>query len=253
MPSPAMKTITIGVLALQGGFREHLEALAAAIQAIHANKPSDRVHRNCEFAFDLLEVRNSQELATCDGLIIPGGQSTSISFLAKSVGILDSLRDFVKHQRKPTWGTCAGLILLAEAIGNTTEAGPELIGGLDVEICRNFFGRDSRTFRAAIPFNFLGHGANYEALFLDAPIVKTVRVGKYSNREPVEILARLPVHFRAVQPEIDMTDMDCVDGIIVAVQQGNILGTSFHPELGNDLRVHIRWIEQVISDAVSKT
>ncbi|KAM0719502.1 hypothetical protein Q7P37_003631 [Cladosporium fusiforme] len=247
-----MVKITVGVLALQGGFREHVEALKAAAQGLLTSQPSGCPVQTSHVDFNFIEVRNTEQLALCDGLIIPGGQSTTISFLLKSAGLLEPLQDFVKHQRKPTWGTCAGLILLAESIGRTSNAGPELIGGLDVEVCRNFFGRESGTFTATMPFAFLGQCENFEALFLDAPVLRNVRA-KSPKREPVEILARIPKDHVTVQDGVDTAGMDCVGGIAVAVRQGNILGTSFHPELGSDPRVHVKWLEQVVADAVKRT
>lgn len=248
-----MPTVTVGVLALQGGFREHLEALKAASQAPHISQSLDRSGNISDLAFDFIEVRNPRQLSVCDGLIIPGGQSTAISFLVKSAGLLEPLKDFVKNQRKPTWGTCAGLILLAESIGNSSSSVPELIGGLDVEVCRNFFGRESSTFTATMPFAFLWKDATFEALFLDAPVVRGIRAGKCAQRESVEILAWIPRDGAAVQNGIDTAGMDLEDGIPVAVRQGNVLGTSFHPELGSDLRVHTKWLDQVVVDAVKRT
>jgi 5'-phosphate synthase pdxT subunit len=137
--------LTIGVLALQGAFSEHVQLLRHA---------SSSLPTNLKFAF--IEVRTPTELSQCDGLIIPGGESTAISLVAARSGLLEPLRDFVKVLRRPTWGTCAGLILLAESANRTKKGGQDLIGGLDVRVNRNHFGRQQESFQANLNLTFLG-------------------------------------------------------------------------------------------------
>lgn len=237
-----MKTITVGVLALQGGFLEHLLALKAAVGALSTTRFQD-------IGFHLIEVRNAQELSICDGLIIPGGQSTSISLIAGRTNLLEALQDFVKVKRRPTWGTCAGLILLAESVSSTSGQSLELIGGLDVHVYRNYFGRDSRTFEATMPLPFLGEKEEFRALFLDAPIIGSITASEKTKRPPVEIIARLPIRFSAPKDQSSTCDQKATDGIIVAAKQGNVLGTSFHPELSGDIQMHVQWLEEVATTA----
>lgn len=240
-----MATITVGVLALQGGFLEHLLALEAAIGALSTTRFQD-------IGFRLIEVRSAQELSKCDGLIIPGGQSTSISLIAGRTNLLEALRNFVKIKRRPTWGTCAGLILLAESVSSAREQRLELIGGLDVHVYRNYFGRDSRTFEATMPLPLLGEKEEFRALFLDAPIIGPITSSGKGKQPPIEILARLPTRFSAPQDQGSICDQEATDGIIVAVKQSNVLGTSFHPELSRDVRMHVQWLNDVVTTALGK-
>lgn len=176
-------------------------------------------------------------------------------------------------RRKPTWGTCAGLILLAESANRTKKGGQDLIGGLDVRVNRNYFGRQIESFEAALDLPFL-NGDNrsteqepFNGIFIRAPVVEkvlpTVRGEQTGERardgtviaparksliepmahKPVEIMATLPGRGRALT-EKTMARLDEA-GDIVAVRQGNVFGTSFHPELTQDPRIHIWWLERV--------
>lgn len=259
---------TVGVLALQGGFLEHLSLLHKSAQHL-ASTSSHTAKRS----FDFIEVRNPQDLARCDALIIPGGESTTIALIAAQSGLMEPLRDFVKNAKKPTWGTCAGLILLAEAANAAKKGGQELIGGLDVKVHRNHFGRQIESFVADVHLPFLAQSdqltgsdsaAPFPGVFIRAPIVEqllapgatvdsvepgvTVRNGNPEKAE-VEILAVLPdrkkkVKGSAVDSTTEVHGGELND--IVAVRQGNIMGTSFHPELTDDIRIHVWWLEQVL-------
>ncbi|RKF61519.1 putative pyridoxal 5'-phosphate synthase subunit PDX2 [Erysiphe neolycopersici] len=246
--------LTIGVLALQGAFREHLMVLRQAAGKLATKRD-----------WSFIEVRAASELESCDALIIPGGESTAISLIAQRTNLLEPLRKFVKVLKKPTWGTCAGMILLAEATNGSKEGGQELVGGLDILVNRNHFGRQTESFEAELDLSFLGERddkdsslplkpvAPFRAMFIRAPIVEHIlhpnsdalSVKSLSDntttaikpcaitREPVEVLARLPAPGTQI-------------GAIVAVKQENIFGTSFHPELTGDIRIHIWWLEQVL-------
>lgn len=176
--------------------------------------------------------------------------------------------------RKPTWGTCAGLILLAESANRTKKGGQDLIGGLDVRVNRNYFGRQTESFEAALDLPFLNndHGATeikpFNGIFIRAPVVeKVLPTIRGEQREegardgtviapareslmeplahkPVEIMAKLPGRRRAL-PEKIVASLNEEAGDIVAVRQGNVFGTSFHPELTQDPRIHIWWLERV--------
>ncbi len=288
-----MTRLTIGVLALQGAFIEHLQLLrraAADLQA--AASHSGPAENNAATAipglpgsgslaashagstaqpasnegnFDFIEVRTAEELAKCSALIIPGGESTSISLIAERTGLLEPLRKFVKVLRRPTWGTCAGLILLAESANRSRESGQELIGGLDVRVQRNYFGRQVESFEADLDLPFLGEdGGRFHSVFIRAPVVEKVlppssivdqtqpddstvtAPPKRATAAEVEILARLPGRARTLRDKTTTAEDLGEDGDIVAVKQGNVFGTAFHPELTGDGRIHAWWLKEVV-------
>lgn len=181
--------------------------------------------------------------------------------------------------QKPTWGTCAGLILLSEEANSTKKGGQELIGGLDVRVHRNHFGRQIESFVADVQLPFLAQSellsgpdsaAPFSGVFIRAPIVEHllapgatldsvepgVTVGSVNhNKADVEILGVLPgrttkVKGSAVESTTELEKGDLND--IVAVRQGNIMGTSFHPELTDDVRIHLWWLEQVLKTLPGK-
>jgi 5'-phosphate synthase pdxT subunit len=193
--------VKIGVLALQGAFVEH-----------------EQMRRR--FGAEPVEVRLPEHLQGLDGLIIPGGESTTIGKLAVEYGMIEPLRAFA--QQRPTWGTCAGLIFLAKDIG--IEHQP-ILGVMDVKVNRNAFGRQIDSFEVDIPVRGLGE-APFHAVFIRAPLVEEVHAD-------VEVLATL------------------ADGRIVAVQQRHLLGTAFHPELTDDPRFHQRFLDLVAKSAES--
>ncbi|GAA2315758.1 pyridoxal 5'-phosphate synthase glutaminase subunit PdxT [Streptomyces caniferus] len=192
-----MSTPTIGVLALQGDVREHLVALAEA----------DALAR---------PVRRPEELDEIDGLVIPGGESTTMSKLAVVFGMLEPLRAFVRAG-KPVYGTCAGMIMVADKLLDARED-QETLGGIDMIVRRNAFGRQNESFEAAVDVAGIP-GGPVEGVFIRAPWVESVGGA-------VEILATY-------------------DGHTVAVRQGNVLATSFHPELTGDHRVHALFVDMV--------
>ncbi|MEU8551706.1 pyridoxal 5'-phosphate synthase glutaminase subunit PdxT [Streptomyces roseoverticillatus] len=193
----SLSTPTIGVLALQGDVREHLIALAAA----------DALAR---------PVRRPEELAEIDGLVIPGGESTTMSKLAVVFGMLEPLRERVKAGM-PVYGTCAGMIMLADKILDGRED-QETLGGIDMIVRRNAFGRQNESFEAAVEMAGI-EGGPVEGVFIRAPWVESVGAA-------AEVVA---TH----------------DGHTVAVRQGNVLATSFHPELTGDHRVHALFVDMV--------
>ncbi|GAA5017892.1 pyridoxal 5'-phosphate synthase glutaminase subunit PdxT [Kitasatospora paranensis] len=196
-------TPAIGVLALQGDVREHLIALAAA----------DAVAR---------PVRRAEELAEVDALVIPGGESTTMSKLALLFGVMDPLRERVAAGM-PVYGTCAGMIMLADKILDGRDD-QETVGGIDMTVRRNAFGRQNESFESAVAFRGLT-GAPVNGVFIRAPWVESVGEG-------VEVLAEVPA-------------ADGPDSRIVAVRQGHLLATSFHPELTGDHRVHEYFVRMV--------
>lgn len=190
----------VGVLALQGDFREHL----AVLRGLGA---------------DAVPVRRPEELATVEGLVIPGGESSVMDKLSRAFGLAEPLRAAIAGGL-PVYGTCAGLIMLADTIVDGI-AGQQSLGGLDVAVRRNAFGSQVDSFETDLDIPAIG-GEPMHAVFIRAPIVE--RVG-----ERATALARV------------------ADGRVVAVEQGNLLGTSFHPEITGDTRFHAYFLRKLRS------
>ena len=190
----------IGVLALQGDFREHMRA----VERLDAEARA---------------VRLPKDLAGLDGLIIPGGESTVMGKLMVEYQLDQPLRDAI-HAGLPTWGTCAGLILLARETDNAL-LGQPLLAAMDIRVCRNAFGSQRESFETELDVPALGEEP-LRAVFIRGPIVESVGPG-------VQVLARL----NAPRVIAAASGLD-----IVAVRQGTLLGTAFHPEVTDDLRFH---------------
>jgi 5'-phosphate synthase pdxT subunit len=195
-------TPRIGVLALQGDVREHESALSAV-------------------GADVVRVRSTGQLALVEGLVIPGGESTTMSKLALSNGLMEPLRE-ARRSGMPMYGSCAGMIMLADRV---TDARPdqETIGGLDITVRRNAFGRQVDSFETDIGIAAVGPGPVH-AVFIRAPWVE-------SAGTEVEVLGTIESGDDA--------------STIVAVRQGHLLATSFHPELTGDHRIHRMFVEIV--------
>jgi len=182
----------IGVLALQGDFAEHISMLK-------------------RLGVETVEVRLPEHLKGLDGLIIPGGESTTIGKLAVAYNLMDALKEF--GQRHAIWGTCAGAIFLSKDVSRDQP----LLGLMDIKVERNAFGRQVDSFEEDLDVPELKQATNsdedYHAVFIRAPIIESVA-------GDAKVLASVP------------------DGRIVAAQQGHLLATSFHPELTNDTRFH---------------
>ncbi len=202
MPRKSYK-FKIGVLALQGDFREHIEMLKT-------------------IGVETVEVRLPHHLNGLDGLIIPGGESTSIGRIGERYGLLEPLREWAL-QGKAMWGTCAGMILMAKDVGMDQP----ILGVMDITVVRNAFGRQKDSFEIDLKIPALDavstrreKGKPFRAIFIRAPLIQSVGPG-------VEVLATLD------------------DGSIVAARQKNLLATAFHPELTNDTRFHRYFLEIV--------
>jgi 5'-phosphate synthase pdxT subunit len=192
----------IGVLALQGDFIEHEQILKS-------------------IGIDAVEVRLPEQLRDLDGLIIPGGESTTFGKLAAEFGLIEPLRAFCQSG-KPAWGTCAGMIFLAKDVGRKQP----VLGLMDVKVKRNAFGRQVDSFEVDLDIPALnaienGQPHPFHAIFIRAPLLESVGKG-------VEVLAKLD------------------DGTIVAARQGKLLATSFHPELTQDTRFHRYFVERLV-------
>lgn len=194
--------VKIGVLAMQGAFQEHINMLTSLRVAA-------------------VPVRLPQDLAEVDGLIIPGGESTTIGKLAVQYKLLEPMQAFI-DAGNAVWGTCAGLIFLAKDIGATGSGGhvlPPRLPCLDVTVNRNAFGRQVASFEADLWPTFVKE-TPFRAVFIRAPRIE-------SHGDGVDVLAQLD------------------DGTVVAARQGNLLGTSFHPELTHDARFHQYFLTMV--------
>jgi pyridoxal 5'-phosphate synthase pdxT subunit len=194
--------VRIGVLALQGDVREHLKALT-------------------DSGAEAVTVRRISELESVDGLVIPGGESTTIVKLAVAFDLLDPLRKRIADGM-PAYGSCAGMILLADRVLDGVQ-GQQTLGGLDVTVRRNAFGRQVDSFEESIPVAGID-GGPFHAVFIRAPWVESVG-------ENVRILG--------------VVEGGPSAGRIVAVRQGGLLATSFHPELAGDARLHALFVEIV--------
>ncbi|MCC6457622.1 MAG: pyridoxal 5'-phosphate synthase glutaminase subunit PdxT [Caldilineaceae bacterium] len=187
----------IGVLALQGAFAEHIAILR-------------------RLGVEAVEVRTPAQMEGLDGLILPGGESTTMGLVAERWGLVEPLRAWV-HGGKPTWGTCAGMILLADHATGQKQGGQPLIGGLHVTVNRNYFGRQVDSFETTLTVPCFEPDES-PAIFIRAPAITELG-------EDVEPLAELP------------------GPVYVAVRQGPILATAFHPELTPDMRWHALFVE----------
>lgn len=188
----------IGVLALQGAFREHILAFEA-------------------LGVDTVAVRLPEQMADCVGLVIPGGESTAIGKLMVTYGFYDAVAQ--QHGAgMAVWGTCAGAILIARDV---LDARPDQrsLGLMDISVRRNAYGRQVDSFEADLAFAHIGGGA-FRGVFIRAPWIETVG-------EAGEALAS---H----------------DGHVVAARQGDLMATTFHPELTGDLRIHRFFIERIV-------
>jgi 5'-phosphate synthase pdxT subunit len=202
---PAVAAPVVGVLALQGDVREHLRVLA-------------------DLGARPVAVRRETELASVDGLVVPGGESTTMAKLARIFELIEPLRARIASGL-PVFGTCAGMILLADRIEDGV-VGQETLGGMDVTVRRNAFGRQVDSFEDDL--DFAGLDEPVHAVFIRAPWVEAAGEG-------VEVLARVT----------DDPSAGAAAGRIVAVRQGPLMATSFHPEVSGDPRIHRVFVELV--------
>lgn len=197
----------VGVLALQGDVREHLTSLIAC-------------------GVDPISVRRIEELDNVEALVIPGGESTTIAQLAEHYELIQPIRTRI-NDGMPVYGSCAGMILLADRVLDAID-GQKTFGGLDITVRRNAFGRQVDSFESDIDFND-GGKEKVHAVFIRAPWVE--EIGK-----DISVLATL-------------TSLDG-HSYPVAVRSGNLLATSFHPELTGDYRIHHYFIEEIARPAL---
>ncbi|XP_052187356.1 probable pyridoxal 5'-phosphate synthase subunit PDX2 [Diospyros lotus] len=221
--------MSVGVLALQGSFNEHVAALR-------------------RLGVKGVEIRKPEQLQSVSSLIIPGGESTTMAKLAEYHNLFPALREFVK-MGKPVWGTCAGLIFLANKAAGQKTGGQELIGGLNCTVHRNFFGSQIQSFEAELQVPEIvvkeGGPPTFRGVFIRAPAI--LEVGP-----EVEVLANIPVPSnKTVDPNhaLENQEENTGEKVIVAVKQGNLLATAFHPELTADTRWHSYFLKMMGGEA----
>ena len=188
--------MNVGVLSVQGAFQEHIDMLES-------------------LGVNAVQVRLPEDLENLDALILPGGESTAMAKLLEKWNLLQPLRQWVIQDKKPIWGTCAGMILLSDSISGGEKLGGQVkIGGLDAKVHRNIFGAQIRSFETQLngPPGF--QSKPYDAVFIRAPALSEVG------------------------PEVTVLEQIKENQVIVAARQDNILVTSFHPELTRDTRWH---------------
>jgi 5'-phosphate synthase pdxT subunit len=200
--------VKIGVLALQGDVREHIQSLS-------------------DCGVDALAVKTKSEIENISALVIPGGESTTIAKLARSFDLFDLIKDRIKGGM-PTYGSCAGMILLSDVVEDAI-IGQESFGGIDMVVKRNAFGRQVDSFETDLKFKGITDPP-VRAVFIRAPWVESVG-------ENVEVLAEISDSSGQRHP--------------VAVRQGQLLATSFHPELTGDNRVHKFFVENICRQTVN--
>jgi len=188
----------VGVLALQGDFREHIASLT-------------------ELGADVVPLRRPEEIETLDGVVIPGGESSVMDKLSRAFGVAEPLADAIRAGL-PTYGTCAGMIMLSSRITDGI-SGQQTLDVLDTTVRRNAFGAQNDSFEIDIPMPDLGE-APVHAVFIRAPVVE-------QRGDDVHVLGALP------------------DGQVVAVQQGNVIASAFHPEVAGEDRFHRRFLDLV--------
>jgi 5'-phosphate synthase pdxT subunit len=200
--------VKIGVLALQGDVREHIQSLS-------------------DCGVNAIAVKTKSEIENISALVIPGGESTTIAKLARSFDLFDLIKDRIKGGM-PTYGSCAGMILLSDVIEDAI-IGQESFGGIDMVVKRNAFGRQVDSFETDLKFKGITDPP-VRAVFIRAPWVESVG-------ENVEVLAEISNAAGERHP--------------VAVRQGHLLATSFHPELTGDNRVHKFFVENICRQTVN--
>ncbi|CAE1238243.1 pdxT [Acanthosepion pharaonis] len=218
-------SIRVGILEIQGGFSEHRTAILKAAETLGMKEK-----------IEILSVRKAADISPAlSGLIIPGGESTTMGLFISRNNMASSLQEWIQDEKHITWGTCAGLIMLANETEKQKIGGQPLIGGLDIVVSRNYFGRQVNSFQEKVKimdkslFSEANIPDHFEGVFIRAPAVVKVTSPKVTT--------------------LAVLSQSCSDnpGVIVAVRQKNILGTAFHPELTEDLRWHSYFLKMIAS------
>ncbi|KAM9988296.1 hypothetical protein ACTFIZ_003666 [Dictyostelium cf. discoideum] len=235
--------IKIGVLALQGGFKEHVEMVKSIKHCF------SECENKYKYSIIVQEVKSVSDIKKLNphGIILPGGESTSMAIIASANNDGENIFTFLKEYIKQgnfVWGTCAGSIMLSNKVDGQKVGGQSLIGGLDVLISRNYFGRQIDSFETKINLNLKYSKnnnsillENFEAIFIRAPAILDI-----IDKENVEIIG-----------EYIVTKKDGTkEKVITAVKQNNIIASVFHPELTNDNRFHQYFVQLVLNNHLKK-
>jgi 5'-phosphate synthase pdxT subunit len=235
--SSSAKRLCIGVLAIQGAFIEHITMLHGVTL--------DLKGRNANLVVKAIRTTSDlNKLEDIDGLVIPGGESTVMALVAERLGLWSILKAWVQA-KKPTWGTCAGIILLAQSASHTKEGGQELLKGISIHIDRNYYGSQTDSFTWPLNMRITpeqGHkdiSNSFIGVFIRAPMIDSLLVSdKDANASSrLQILATLP---KEARPDKNWTKEP-----IVAIREEFFLGTTFHPELTNNTLWHEYFITMV--------
>ncbi|KAF8905761.1 SNO glutamine amidotransferase family-domain-containing protein [Gymnopilus junonius] len=211
----ATRTV-IGILALQGAFVEHQAALEKLPSSIRP---------------EVILVKTPEELQRCDALIIPGGESTTIALVARLSGVLHPLKEFIKV--KPVWGTCAGAILLSEAVENAKKGGQELLGGMSITIARNGWGSQVESFEAPLEVDGLRNAEQpFTGVFIRAPVV--LKLNPTPTSPPIKVVSKLSPDL--LPPSLSSPDHSGEPKIFVALRQ----------ELTEDNRFHEYFVKECV-------
>ncbi|WAR03456.1 PDX2-like protein [Mya arenaria] len=212
--------VNVGILEVQGAFMEHKVSLQKAASSL-------------DLEIHVHGIRTAGDITdSLEGLIIPGGESTTISIYLKRNNMEDVLRKWVLNERHVTWGTCAGMILLAKVTENQKLGGQTSLGVMDMDVSRNFFGRQLQSFEAPVSitdkhFSVVTGYDTFPGVFIRAPAIVKV----LSSDVQVLATTRAP---------------DAEDDVIVAAKQGNVITSAFHPELTEDCSWHMYFLQTII-------
>jgi len=251
--------ILIGVLAVQGSFYEHINAITRLKDDVYTNSLSDANGLKVKnVQIKIVDIRSPKDVsANMRGLIIPGGESTTLNIFLKDNGFFEAIEKWMRCEGNVVWGTCAGMILLSNSVVSQKVGGQLKFGGVDVTTCRNYFGRQRQSFESSIELHdeqlskCLRSGINedeehFHGIFIRAPGIVSI-----NNKEDVKVLATLPPTPNDMEHGLRNGTNNLRDASdtndIVAVRQGNMMITSFHPELTDDLRFHKYFVDMVIA------
>ncbi|KAK3604618.1 hypothetical protein CHS0354_028975 [Potamilus streckersoni] len=219
--SEGKRRFRIGILAIQGAFLEHQVALKKAQSCFRP-----------DISIEVMEIRHLRDIKPdLDGVIIPGGESTTVSMFLQRNGMIEPLRDWIQSKNHVTWGTCAGMILLSKITENQKIGGQSTLSIMDTDVSRNFFGRQMQSFEADISLldeelKTTAGKNNFHGVFIRAPAIKETYTPE------VKVLATLHRD-------------DAENDIIVAAKQGNVFSTAFHPELTDDYTWHLYFLQLI--------
>ncbi|THH17577.1 hypothetical protein EW146_g3258 [Bondarzewia mesenterica] len=238
-----LSNVTIGILgelaacaSMRGGDVDE-RACEAALQGAFIEHQNMLQKLSVRHRIVVVQVRTPEDLAKCDALIIPGGESTTIALLAKLSGLLEPLKEFTRT--KSVWGTCAGAILLAQVVANPKKGGQELLGGVSVTIERNGWGSQVESFEAPLEVEGLRDPTlPFTGVFIRAPVLLALTPSP--TDPPIQVISRIPPGLlpHTLEHNSDQT--------VVALRQGRHLLTTFHPELTQDSRFHEYFVKKCV-------